>query len=140
MSFITFNYDIFFFTMLKLNDKHPEYVFILAETNIFIIFHHRTLQTKEFTRDTPPEPSSHMVFTLTSAISSPVTTCMVQFCNWLAIGKKWTKGANLLQIDENTSNHWTTTNHENLMFMLGCFPIWVSIFFRNASNTKKNTC
>lgn len=30
----------------------------------------------EITNDTPPEPSSHIVFTFTSAISSPVTTCM----------------------------------------------------------------
>jgi hypothetical protein len=32
-------------------------------------------KTMELTNDTPPEPSSHMVFTFTSAMSNPVTTC-----------------------------------------------------------------
>lgn len=52
----------------------------------------------EITNDTPPEPSSHIVFTLTSAISKPVTTC--------------TAPISVMTNDEK-KNHWLVSARKN---------------------------
>lgn len=38
------------------------------------------IKMPKITSETPPEPSSHIVFTFTSAISSPVVTCIYIIC------------------------------------------------------------
>jgi hypothetical protein len=56
------------------------------------------LKELELTNDTPPEPSSHIVLTFTSATSSPVTTCSGLNVSQTSLFHKYTKRERLREL------------------------------------------